>query len=73
MPIDHPLGELSYICIYNPTLDLDEKQLADQIVFFYGNSKDASPIPLQTQLRYIGLAQGVAEFSKYVFVVVFGK
>lgn len=67
MLVQPPLGELSYICIYNTTLDPTERRLADQIVFFYGGpNDDVSPIPIEQQLRFMGLTQGVVEFSKYV-------
>lgn len=70
IPVEPLLGDLSYICIYNPTLDPAEKSLSDQIVFFYGGQNDkTNPVPIQTQLRYIGLAQGVIEFSKYVYFI----
>lgn len=63
-----PLGQLSYICIYNPDLDPAEKRLADQIVFFHGHSDDENnETPIEQQLRYMGLAQGVIEFSRYTF------
>lgn len=70
--MDPPLGELSYISIYNPDLDPSGKHLSDQIVFFYGGpDDDINPVPIQQQLKYIGLAQGVTEFSKYDTIGLF--
>jgi hypothetical protein len=48
---------LEYLCIYNPDLG-SEENLADQILFYYG------PGSQDDQLRSIGLAQGVVEFSR---------
>lgn len=69
MLVQPPLGQLSYVCIYNPALDPNEKCLADQIVFFHGGpDDDVSPVPIEQQLRFMGLAQGVVEFSKYACI-----
>lgn len=63
-------GELAYLCIYNPLLDPKELNLYNQIVFYYGGAnQDIEPTPVQEQLKHIGLAQGVVEFTKYVNLV----
>lgn len=62
---DQSAGELAYLCIYNPTLDPSESNLPHQIVFYHGQQNN-EPTPIQEQLKHIGLAQGVVEFTKYV-------
>lgn len=57
---------IEYFCIYNPSLDPTESELPNQIVFYYGGLEE-EPTPIQEQLKHIGLAQGVVEFTKYVF------
>jgi hypothetical protein len=52
---------LSYLCIYNPDLDPTGDHLQNQIAFYFSpNDTDDA----DKQLRHIGLAQGVVEFSK---------
>lgn len=64
MTSDPSYGELAYLCIYNPSLDPTEDNLPNQIVFYYEGNQDTSPTPVQEQLKHIGLAQGVVEFTK---------
>lgn len=58
-------GELAYLSIYNPSLDPTESNLPNQIVFYYGSGdQETNPTPVNEQLKHIGLAQGVVEFTK---------
>ncbi|KAG5362411.1 hypothetical protein CJU90_5117 [Yarrowia sp. C11] len=54
-------AKLRYLCIYNPTLGTTQKDLHKQILYFH--SEDG-PVSVNEQLREIGLAQGMVEFSK---------
>ncbi|KAB8284739.1 hypothetical protein B0I72DRAFT_174159 [Yarrowia lipolytica] len=54
-------GKLRYLCIYNPTLGTTQKELHKQILYYH--SEDG-PVSVNEQLREIGLAQGMVEFSK---------
>ncbi|CAN6601386.1 hypothetical protein TRVA0_001S10286 [Trichomonascus vanleenenianus] len=53
-------AKLAYLCLYNPELDAEGEELERQIVFYYSKDKEDT---VHTQLRHIGLAQGIAEFS----------
>ncbi|CAG8434854.1 12885_t:CDS:2 [Ambispora gerdemannii] len=51
---------LSYFCIYNPSFGLTEETQANQLLYYVAKKT----VPMDMQMRQIGLAQGLVNFTK---------